>query len=361
MGAAPDMGPLPDAGGGGADTGSTFPSSPSSSPALIGTGAGGSVGSGAANDAANRAFVNSRNAVNALRGGFRAGSFELAAPTDRVYVGFNYFNDVPVPGGRPFDIYSETIGVEKTFFDGRASIGLRLPINEQRGASQTIPGTLLGTGTLQTFSTLSGGDGVGDLTVLLKYAIYRDCHCGNVISLGTAVTCPTGVESRTTNTAPNPDGSLVTQTFTAPHSTLVQPFVAVLWNFDRLFVQGFSSVVIPTESNDVSFLANDLAVGFRLYQCNDGLLSAIIPLVEAHVDTPLDHRGAPRTFTAADTVGLTTPIFSNTVTASDAVFLTGGVSFGIANCAYLTLGVVVPVSGPKPYDYQIASQLGLRF
>src|SRR5262249_27765502 len=73
---------------------------------------------------------------------FKIAEHESADRVDRVYLGFNFFNDVDASLNRHFAsdvrdqrVYRETFGLEKTFLDGRASLGLRLPLNTLTGES----------------------------------------------------------------------------------------------------------------------------------------------------------------------------------------------------------------------------------
>src|SRR5262249_53147587 len=107
-------------------------------------------------------------------------------------------------------------GGEKTFLDGDASIELRLPLNTLSADSGSGLG---GTNT-----------DIGDLTIVGKYAFWRDRQSGDLLSAGLAVTAPTG---------PDNFANSHIQTF---HSTLLQPFVGYIWNLDKWFVQGFTAI-----------------------------------------------------------------------------------------------------------------------
>jgi hypothetical protein len=99
----------------------------------------------------------------------------------------------------------------------------------------------------------------------------------------------------------------------------------------------------------VTWLFNDLAIGYFLYHAPlcDRLLTAVAPTVEAHFNTPLNHRGPP---SLRDPVG-----------QSDIVDLTAGVNFGFAERTWLAVGAAIPVTGPRPFDYEILVQLRLWF
>src|SRR5690606_3525110 len=78
-----------------------------------------------------------------------------------------------------------------------------------------------------------------------------------------------------------------------PHSTLLQPWMGYIYNLDGWFSQGFSSIVVPTDDDDVTILFNSVGVGCHLYRNpRDRWVRALVPVVEVHVNTPLNHRDA---------------------------------------------------------------------
>jgi hypothetical protein len=247
---------------------------------------------------------------------------ESAAPQDRWYTTYNYYNDVdrrlnPAPAQE--NVHREIFGFEKTFLDGNASIGLRLPFYQEYGDDVGNRGL------------------VGDLSVILKYAFLYNRECGNVLSGGLVVTAPTGADFQ-------PSG------FGAPviHDTLLQPYVSGIYCFNRdFYAQAFSSVVVPTDSRDATLLDNDLGVGYFAYRnCGSGRwLTAVVPTVEVHVTTPLNHRGA-----------LTEP-----VGVSDLVDITLGTTLEFSSRAALTIGAAIPVVGPRPFDFEAEVQFNWRF
>jgi hypothetical protein len=289
-----------------------------------------------------------------------AGAFKVAEnasprPQDRVFMTYNYFDDLQGPGGAPIpavnntqsttisgtpsaagapapmtttaattsiagqprltaDLNREVFGFEKTFLDGYASIEVRMPV-------------------LQLNSPLNGfgSNDIGDLTIIGKYAFILDRDSGNVLSAGLAVTAPTGPR------IPTIDGNL--------NSTYVQPWFGYIWNADRFFIQAFHSVVIPTDSRDVTLLFNDIGLNYWLYRNNDSrFLSFIVPMAEVHVTTPLDHRDA-----------------NGAIYVPDIVDLTGGVHFGLFRNTTLSLGVATPVTGPRVFSVEGFMQLNWRF
>jgi hypothetical protein len=216
-------------------------------------------------------------------------------------------------------VYRGTFGVEKTFCDQRASVELRLPVGST-SVSSDVPG-------------LGGTDtNVGDLSIGFKYAFYLDRVYGNALSAGLVITVPTGPTE-----------------FNPFETTIIQPFIGGLWSSGNFFVQGFLSLAVPTDNRDVTLLFNDIGIGYVVYRSRDpqSLIRAVAPTFEVHVNTPLNHRGA---FNFDDPVG--TP---------DWVTLTMGTTLELCKRSTLALGANVPVTGPKPYDFEILAQLNFRF
>jgi hypothetical protein len=256
----------------------------------------------------------------AARGAFKIADDESPRPTDRIYFNYNYFNDVALgsrnSGIPTVDLHRETLGFEKTFLEGNASFGMRLPFLQLQGDGSV------------------NADGIGDLTFILKYAFINDRQTGNVLSTGLGVTVPTGRD--------NIPGIGVLDI----HPTLLQPYVGYIVNFGNLYVHGFTSLVVPTDSRDITLLFNDIGVGYWLSRGRtDAFVRGIIPTFEVHVTTPLNHRGLDNT----------------PVGAPDEVALTAGVHILLPWGADLGLAVVDPVTGPKPYAVEGMVQLGFIF
>ncbi|GEM_PF-6169964 len=276
------------------------------------------------------------------RGGYNISENESPLPQDRAFFTYNFYDNVHGPGqgseqpivvsqkvnlrGQEFDadifipgvatprgdLHRETFGFEKTFLDGAFSLGMRVPFFQQNGASE-----------------FSDRD-LGDMTFIAKYAPYLDRPSGSGISVGLAVTVPTGPSLQTIH------GEL--------HSTILQPFVGYQFAMDRCLVFGFSSVAVPTEAEDVTLFFNDIGVGYRMFEGRGGMVTGIIPAFEAHVTTPLNHRAA-----------------TDSVQGIDLVVLTGGVHIGLGQRSLLTLGVATPITGPRVFDVEGIVQFNIRF
>lgn len=245
------------------------------------------------------------------RGAFKIAENEAVLPMDRVFTTFNYYNNITGP--RRY-LYRETVGFEKTFFNENASIGLRLPFFQVGGDNDT-----------------RGYQNVGDLTAIFKMVLWHRPDVG-AVTTGIAVTAPTG-----------PLASIVYPDGTEIHSTLLQPYVGYLWHRNSFFVHGFSSVLIPTDSRDVTVAFNDVGVGYWWSQ-GDGLLSAIVPTFEAHVSNPVNHRrenDIPR--------------------FRDSVNLTAGSSFIFRRGSSLGVAGAMPITGPRLFDFEVLANFNYRY
>jgi len=320
------------------------------------------------------------------RGSFKIAENESPQPQDRFFVTYNYFHDVPArplgstgeltllpqspnfrafgPGPFPlattltgtlngtgapgslttasasggYDVHRQTVGFEKTLFDGRASAGLRVPVFQSDPAFATAfdPQRLAAfqsqttTGRNLTADADLDNSRIGDLSAVFKYAIINEPACGSALSTGLVVTVPTG------GGIPLADGSRLT-------SALLQPFVGALRTWDRLFVHGFSAVAVGTDARDVTLWFNDIGLGYFVYRADDGFITAIAPTAEAHLTTGLgDDRSAG-------------------VFANDILVLTGGVNVGLGGRATLTAGVATPVTGPRPNRVEAVVQFNWGF
>jgi hypothetical protein len=260
----------------------------------------------------------------ASRSSFKISENESPRPVDRFFLTYNYYNDLrgltTTDNGSVvtprFDVHREIVGFEKTFLDQNASIGMRLPIFEETGDGNP------------------NINNIGDLSVVFKYAFVNDRSTGNVWSAGMVVTAPTG---------PN---FLVIEGQSV-HPVILQPFTGYIVNLDRWYVQGFFSVAVPTDERDVTLMENDLGVGYRLLERHHGeaALNYLIPTLEAHVTTPLNHRG----------------INSVPIGFPDIVDLTTGVHMGLFDRSDLALGVATPLTGPKPYSVEALVYFNWRF
>jgi hypothetical protein len=263
------------------------------------------------------------------------------------------------------NVHLGTVGIERALF-GLFSVGVRCPL-----LGITNDGDV-------TADSIADAT-IGDLTFIAKAALLTLPGNGSLLSVGAAVTAPTG------QTAITFDGQEI-------HPTYIQPFVGYLINAGPVFAQGFSSYLYPTDSRLPGVLFNDFGVGMWLYRytragsvtgpvgytsafydatptansingftertsnpnafdANPGgssatevpFLAGIAPTVEAHVTTPLR-----RSRTEA-------------VRVLDTCVITGGVRFSLWDLATLGVACGVPVTGPKPFEWEMLTQLNLNF
>jgi hypothetical protein len=257
---------------------------------------------------------------------FKISDNESPRPQDRLIGTFNFFNFVEGQANSRIgssvgnvNFYREIVGFEKTFFDGYASLGMRLPFD------------LLDVGGINMQSA-----DAGNLSIIFKGILLQDSDMGYLISGGLAITTPTGPVALGGN-------GFALDAF---HSTLLQPWAGFLWSRGNFFIQGFSAIDVPTDPNDVTFYFNDLGVGYFMVRNPEGFITGFAPTIEAHVNTPLNHRH---------------PSSDCVVGLPDWVDLTGGFTVEFNRRATLAIGMAAPVTGPKPYAVEAITHLNIRF
>jgi hypothetical protein len=252
--------------------------------------------------------------------GFKISENETPRPIDRVYVTYNYWNDVnrsTLPAELSgVDIQRQMFGFEKTFFGGDVSVGMRLPYFQVFGLSDT------------------DSQIIGDLNLLAKLAWINDPETGNVFSTGFVLTMPTGSGGPYLLA----DGTL------SPHSTLFQPWAGWIYNFDRFYTQGFLSLVVPSDDRDPTIAFTSLGAGYWAYRDpNADLLRGVVPVAELHFNNPLNHRSPSDMIYFQDQINMTMGVYT----------ILGRLTVGAA--------VGVPLVGPRPFDVEAITSLNLRF
>src|SRR5262249_10017519 len=215
--------------------------------------------------------------------------------------------------------YREIFGIEKTIFNQQASIGFRIPLN-----TLTVDSTFPGLGGSSTST--------GNFSSFFKYMFYQD-NRGDVLSAGLDLSFPT-----------RPSTYAGFPTFLGLNSMDIQPFLAYLFPFDRLYFQGFTSIAVPTDRRLATMYYFDIAVGYFVYRAENrrAFISAIVPTFETHLNIPLNWAGFQPNFLGG------TP---------DVVDLTFGLNIGLANRAVLSAAYVRPVTGPLPFVGEFALTL----
>jgi hypothetical protein len=252
--------------------------------------------------------------------GMKIAENESPRPQDRVFLTYNYYDNIlPSINGNSglssINLHVETLGGEVTFLNGDASLGIRVPVYQLVGADQIDQERL------------------DDVSVIAKSAWINDGPDGSVFSTGLMVTLPTSQTTLGLN------GERL-------NSTIFQPFAGAIVQLGaRTYLHGFSSVAVPTDSRDATFLFNDIGLGYWLYRDSDGdWLTGVVPTIEAHANTPLNRRGSTK-----DPVG-----------ALESIVLTEGVHLFFGQ-SVLQIGLATPVTGPRPFDVEAIAQLNFRY
>lgn len=253
-------------------------------------------------------------------------------PQDRVYFSFNAYDEVNRTLNRQMGsdlynlrVYRELIGFEKTFLDGNGSIGMRLPINQLNADS---------------YSRTAGGSssGIGNLSVILKYAFLWNRDTNNLLSGGLMIDTPTG-----------PSNFAYYPYIVGVNSTSLVPYLGYIYNMGDLYFHGFSSINVPMTQRDVTVIYNDVGLGYWLYRSEipDRWLTAIVPTFETHVNIPTNHTNYLN--------------FNDPAGTPSVVNLTFGCNFGIGRRGLLSVGYITPMTGPRPFDNEWLAMFNYRF
>ena len=155
-------------------------------------------------------------------------------PQDRIYFNFNYYNNVNSTINRrdlspvtQMKAYTYLFGIEKTFNDGKGSIGIRVPLDNLTANSNP---NVLSTPT----STAAG-----NLSIIAKYILEQNVKTGSLISAGFAITVPTG-----------PSRFAGAPYLFPLNSVYFQPYIGYIYNHDRWYIQGFSGFNFTSNVND---------------------------------------------------------------------------------------------------------------
>ncbi len=295
-----------------------------------------------------------------LVGRFKVAENNSPIPGDRAYFNYNFFSST-VYG---VDVSRFTAGVEKTFFDGLASVELRLPF------ASTLDNQQVGTNGAAFITTSGTSTRLGDLQIVTKFLVARS----DTLSLGAGVgvAVPTAPDFRVIASNVrngNNDGFLQI----GNEAVYLQPYLSFLYApDDRFYAQGFSSIDIDLNGNSVqlntlnntsglplnqighlrdrTFYSTDLAVGYWIYRNNNAWLTGLAPQLEVHWNQALD-----KVSTVASQVG---GILGDSHVYSN-VNLGTILNLEFRNSSHLALGLVFPVSGNNNRDFSV--EFGVLF
>jgi len=321
--------------------------------AVAGTGLASASATGGGNT-----FTNVNVPNSALSPGFlTSATVQPTMPMNRVFGGYSLFNQFQVQtltivdngpnnptilaGHRPgFDLNYFNIGIEKTIFNGNASIYVSVPF---LSASENTTG--------QTFPNDPGitvgqnVNGLGNVSFGFKALLLQSEDCCNALSGGLTVAAPTAQPGQVALTQGfitpvNPGGPFQfdpngNNTFRTVNPTFIQPWISGMISGERFYAQNYFGVLIPT-SDFVTSVNENLAVGYRLFTTPESF--TITPFLNTQVLVPLGGSG---------------------ISFSTQTFLTEGVQFGLGPCTSLFAGVVEPVCGPQAFT--VGGTFGFNF
>lgn len=158
-----------------------------------------------------------------------------ALPQDRLLFNYSFFDRAPLfPGG--VQVHRFTPGIEKTFFNGMASIELKVPM------ASTLDSTILADGS----TDLSHGE-FGNMMITPKVLLtHTDSFAAAV---GMSISVPTANDVVVALS----DGTELLRIDN--QSVFLAPFVGVLWTYEQFFVQGF--LQYDVDANGSPVLEND--------------------------------------------------------------------------------------------------------
>ncbi len=258
-------------------------------------------------------------------------------PADRVFFDYNGFENaifVPMPNAHILDVDRYTPGIEKTFFDGHASVELRIPFANTQSSDVNLQGK-------PNNSTTE----FGDLELTFKYLVFRTDNWA--MCAGVAFTFPTAADTRIYTSD---------STFTIENqSTNVQPYIGLLFTpSDRCFVQTFVAFDIPTTANNVlqsdvgkigalrdqALLFVDIEAGYWLYRNPQARwITALGPVIEYHYTSAIQDAGLVTA--TSDEYDVYT--FGNSFNRFDIHNLTVGMQSLIGRNSSLTVSGVLPL------------------
>jgi hypothetical protein len=199
-------------------------------------------------------------------------------PRDRFIFNYDYFSNVPLGNG--VDVNRFQIGFEKTFFNGLASLEIRLPF------AATVASDL---GLANQVTRLE----MGELRVTPRFLLWDEptVHVG----AGMSIYLPTGDASHLT------DANGTSVVAIPDRSVALAPYFGVLYTPNaRLFAQGWVSCTVDTNGDPVQVnsgaglvdagrlrdpanLALDGQLGYWIYKANPSqFLTGLAPFLELH-------------------------------------------------------------------------------
>jgi len=282
-------------------------------------------------------------------------------PRDRVFFDYSYFHNVPLASGG-INVSRFVPGFEKTFFDGMASVDVRLPMLYTLNDEVTVLG-----------SNVSSDHGTefGDLATTFKLLLWESDVWA--VSGGMGISAPTS------------DDLLVRQEGLGPllrigsNSVHLTPYIAALATpNDLFFVQSFLQLDVDTNGDRVytrntltgeldfagryreqTYLYFDVATGVWLYR-NDYTrgLSGVAAIFEVHYTQSLENLDVVSSSTSDVQLGANVPGADNNFSLLNfTVGLTAVCGYGKTT----TIGYAFPVTGDQVFDGEIRAFINWYF
>jgi hypothetical protein len=272
-------------------------------------------------------------------------------PRDRIIFDFDYFGNANLGSGG-IDIQRIVVGFEKTFFDGRASIEVRIPFASTLDSSSEI-------------GVQSRNTELGDIRITPRALVYKSDSLN--IGAGVGFYLPTASDTRLRDEFGTELLRFSEDSFT------VSPYIGVLYTpNDRFFAQGWVSCDIDTNGDAVSANMDgtgltgigrfrngtqmnwDAQIGYWLISPseNSGRLRGLAPFLELHYGSQISNSS---TLQAGDYQIATT-------NNGDELNLTAGISAQIGERLNIQIGGVVPlINSSREFDWQIGIRMNYFF
>jgi hypothetical protein len=273
-------------------------------------------------------------------------------PRDRIIFDYDYFNNVPL-SVNGVDVHRFSAGFEKTFFDGQASIEVRLPFASTLNSD------------VNAFGTTSDHEELGDLHLTLKALLYGSPVLS--IAAGLGIDLPTADDLRVVG--------LGTELLRIKNEAVVlTPYVAYLLTTGDLFFQNWIEFGFDTNGNPVSANLDglglrgigrlndqtlcqiDAQLGYWLVRSQESsaMLRGLAPFVELHYNATLGN---------ADSIQAGSFVVTPDQAHVDELNLSAGVIAAIGDRLQVAVGAVAPLKGhnDRTFDWQVGLHVNYYF
>lgn len=291
-------------------------------------------------------------------------------PKCRIILGYNRYDDAlriydadpangdPIVDKRTIDRF--VVGIEKAFWDKRASLQVHLPI---------FSGTDYYNATNPDFFGVNTGN-VGNLQLTGKFVLLQSCY--SAVSAGAAVTVPTGYDVQ---------GSIGGNAFSIKNESVhIMPFLGYFRSLacDRAWLQAFLQLDLDVNGNTVTYdgltgrgqdqnlLYADVSLGYWLYenQCCAGRLRGIASILEFHYTTSVQRADIVTIPSGAGDFA-----YGNILGNVDIATITAGAQIQFAR-SDARIGFAVPVGtttdalygiNNRPFDWEFMVQYNIGY